>query len=254
MNRSTVVVVEFEDRLTIATPEGVDLELTLAGVGSRFTSALVDYLIQLLILVALAFMLSLGAGVTPDSGGFLTATWVVLAFVLFIGYDIAFEVLASGRTPGKRMNGLRVVLENGGPVTFPASAVRNILRLIDLLPGTYLVGITAILVSARNQRVGDIAAGTLVVRERKALPAEPLLRSYRAPVEAPAWDTVGIGPDELTAVRSFLARRDGLTRDARVQLAQELADRLRPKVGGAVGSEAPELFLERLAAARAERS
>ena len=155
------------DRLTIATPEGVDLELTLAGVGSRFTSVLVDYVIQLVILVALGFVLGLGAGVTPDSGGFLTATWLLLAFVIFIGYDIAFEVLASGRTPGKRMNGLRVVRENGGPVTFPASAVRNILRLIDLLPGTYLVGITAILVSARNQRLGDIAAGTLVVRERR---------------------------------------------------------------------------------------
>jgi len=245
---------EFEDRLTIATPEGVDLELTLAGVGSRFTSALVDYLIQLVVLVALGFVLALGADVTPGSGGYAAAVWVLLAFVLFVGYDIAFEVLASGRTPGKRMNGLRVVRESGGPVTFPTSVVRNVLRLIDLLPGTYLVGIASILVSKRNQRLGDLAAGTLVVRERRALPAEPLLPSYRRPVEAPAWDTSGIGVDELTAVRSFLARRDSLTANARAQLAHELAARLRPKVGGAVGADAPELFLERLAAAKAERS
>jgi uncharacterized RDD family membrane protein YckC len=246
--------VEFEDRLTIATPEGVDLELTLAGVGSRFTSALLDYLIQLLILLALALVLGLGVGLRPGAGGYAAAIWGVLAFLLFVGYDVSFEVLASGRTPGKRRNGLRVVLENGGPVTFPASAVRNVLRLIDLLPGAYLVGIASILVSSRNQRLGDHAAGTLVVRERKVLPPEPVLRTFGGGVSAPAWDTGGIGADELTAVRSFLARRDSLTANARAQLAAELAARLRPKVGGGVGNEPPELFLERLAAAKAERA
>jgi uncharacterized RDD family membrane protein YckC len=243
---------EFEDRLTIATPEGVDLELTLAGVGSRFASALVDYLIQLLIIVALAVVLGVGIGVDAGGSGYASAGFIVAAFLLFIGYDICFEVLASGRTPGKRLNGLRVVRENGAPVTFTASAVRNVLRLIDLLPGTYLVGIGSILLSSRNQRIGDHAAGTIVLRERKPLPAEPVLRSARR-VDAPAWDTSAIGQDEVTAVRSFLARRDTLTSAARQQLAAELAARLRPKVGGATGGEAPELFLERLAAAKAER-
>jgi uncharacterized RDD family membrane protein YckC len=243
---------EFEDRLTIATPEGVDLELTLAGVGSRFASALVDYLIQLLILIALALILGVGIGVDPGGNGYASAAWVVAAFVIFICYDIAFEVLASGRTPGKRLNGLRVVRENGAPVTFTSSTVRNVLRLIDILPGTYLVGIGSILLSSHNQRLGDHAAGTLVVRERKPLPAEPALRSYRR-VDAPAWDTSAIGPAEVTAVRSFLARRDALTWDARQQLAAELAARLRPRVGGATAGETPELFLERLAAAKADR-
>ena len=237
--------------MTIATPEGVDLELTLAGVGSRFSSALIDYFIQLLILVALALILGVGFGI-GGGNGYAAATWIVAAFVIFIGYDVAFEVLASGRTPGKRLNGLRVVRESGAPVTFTASAVRNILRLIDILPGTYLVGIGSILVSSRNQRLGDHAAGTLVVRERKPLPSEPVLRSYQR-FEVPAWDTSAIGPAEVTAVRSFLARRDALTWDARQQLAAELAARLRPKVGGATGGEAPELFLERLAAAKADR-
>jgi uncharacterized RDD family membrane protein YckC len=244
---------EFEDRLTIATPEGVDLELTLAGVGSRFASALIDYLIQLLIILALALILGVGIGVEPTSNGYASAIWIVAAFLLFVGYDICFEVLASGRTPGKRLNGLRVVRENGAPVTFTASAVRNILRLVDILPGSYLVGIGSILLSSRNQRLGDHAGGTLVVRERKPLPAEPELRSYRRRVEPPAWDTSAIGTDELVAVRSFLARRDALTWDARQQLAGELAARLRPKVGGATAADAPELFLERLAAAKAAR-
>jgi uncharacterized RDD family membrane protein YckC len=242
--------VEFEDRLTIATPEGVDLELTLAGVGSRFASALVDYLIQGLLLVALTLVYGYGFG---GSGGFALAVFSLLAFVLVIGYDVAFEVLASGRTPGKRLNGLRVVRESGAPVTFQTSAVRNVLRLVDWLPGTYLVGMIAILVSARNQRLGDLAAGTLVVRERKALPKEPRLPAYHRAVDPPAWDTSAIAPEELAAVRSFLARRESLTRDARSQVALELASRLRPKVGGAVGDAPAELFLERLVAAKASR-
>jgi uncharacterized RDD family membrane protein YckC len=149
---------------------------TVSGNGVRGSPEDRDYLIQLLILIALALVLGLGVGLKANQSGWASAIWVLLGFLLFVGYDVAFEVLASGRTPGKRLTGLRVVLENGGPVTFPASAVRNVLRLIDLLPGTYLVGIASILVSSRNQRLGDHAAGTLVVRDRKALPAEPLLR------------------------------------------------------------------------------
>ena len=246
-------MVDFEDRVTIATPEGVDLELTLAGVGSRFASALIDYLIQGLILVALALAFDYGFGGSGEAGGFVVAVFAVLGFGLVIGYDIAFEVLASGRTPGKRLNGLRVVRESGAPVTFAPSAVRNLLRPIDWLPGTYFVGMVSILVTSRNQRLGDLAAGTLVVRERKALPKEPRLPVYHRAVTPPAWDTSAIGAEELAAVRSFLARRDSLTWDARNQVAAELAARLRPKVGGAVGDAPAELFLERLVTAKAGR-
>ena len=77
----------------------------------------------------------------PSGGGFAAAIFVLCLFVLFAGYDVAFEVLNSGRTPGKSLNGLRVVRESGAPVTFGASAVRNVLRLVDFLPGWYLVGI-----------------------------------------------------------------------------------------------------------------
>jgi uncharacterized RDD family membrane protein YckC len=239
---------EYEDRLTIATPEGVDLELTLAGVGSRFASALIDYLIQAAIIIALSLVLGLGVGLSPGSSGFAAALWTVLAFLLFVGYDITFEVLSSGRTPGKRLNGLRVVREDGGPVTFPISAVRNVLRIIDILPGTYLVGIASILVARRNQRLGDLAAGTLVVRERKVTPP-PLWLPARP---APALDTSGIDQLELAAVRSFLARRYELTADARIQLAAELAAKLRPKVGGAVADAPDEVFLERIALSKSE--
>jgi uncharacterized RDD family membrane protein YckC len=241
----------FEDRLTIETPEGVSLELTLAGVGSRFASALLDYLIQTIILVALALVLIYGVGVDPGASAFAQALWALGYFVIFNGYDVGFEVLNSGRTPGKALNRVRVVRESGAPVTFATSAVRNVLRVVDILPGTYLVGMISILVTRRNQRLGDLAAGTLVVRERRTLPAEPQISPS---VQAPAWDTSAIAGEELDTVVAFLARRYALDSGARSQIAAELAGRLRPKVGGAVAGEANEMFLERLVAAKRSRS
>ena len=151
----------FEDRLTLDTPEGVQLELTLAGVGSRFTAALIDYLIQGAILLALGVVLGLGVGIEPGAGGFVAAIFFICLFLLFTGYDVAFEVLNSGRTPGKRLNGLRVVRVEGHPVGFLTSAVRNLLRIIDFLPGSYLLGAIVILATRKNQRIGDVIAGTL---------------------------------------------------------------------------------------------
>jgi uncharacterized RDD family membrane protein YckC len=240
----------FEDRLTIDTPEGVPLELTLAGVGSRFASALLDYILQFIILLALALVLSYGAGFSPGSSSLSAAFWVLGFFAVFWGYDVAFEVLNSGRTPGKAANGLRVVRESGAPVTFGPSAVRNVIRIIDLLPGTYLVGITSILVTKRNQRVGDLAAGTLVIREARRLPPEVRVSPS---VEAPTWDTSAVGRQDLDTVAAFLARRHELEAGARIQIAAELAGRLRPKVGGAIAGDGDEMFLERLLAAKRGR-
>jgi uncharacterized RDD family membrane protein YckC len=239
----------FEDRLTIDTPEGVPLELTLAGVGSRFASALLDYLIQTVILVALALVLSYGAGFDPGTSALAAAVWAVGFFAVFWGYDVGFEVLNSGRTPGKVLNGLRVVRESGAPVTFATSAVRNVLRIVDIIPGNYLVGMTSILVTKRNQRLGDLAAGTLVVREARKLPEVLISPS----VQTPAWDTSAIDQQELDAVAAFLARRGELAAGARIQIAAELAGRLRPKVGGAISGDGDEMFLERLVAAKRGR-
>jgi uncharacterized RDD family membrane protein YckC len=252
--------VQIEDRVTISTPEGVDLELTLAGVGSRFTSAIVDSLIQGAIIVAL---LVLFLGVGDLGGGVAQAVFTVVGFALFAGYDITFEVLASGRTPGKRLNGLRVVRTDGSPVTFLTSAVRNLLRIVDIV-GLYAVGIISILVTSKNQRLGDLAAGTLVVRERRAVSAAPAYSRSRAgaALTAPppgatapwsAWDVSGVTTDELVAVRRFLDRRHDLTLDARGLLASELATALLPKVVGVPEQTRGETFLEQLAAAKAQR-
>ena len=246
---------EYEDHVRIATPEGVDLELTLAGVGSRFSSALIDFLLQMALLIALTVAFLIGDGF----GGWGDALFAVCAFVLFAGYDILFEVFASGRTPGKRLNGIRVVRVDGSPVRFLTSAVRNVLRLIDMQV-FYLVGIVCILVTSRNQRLGDLAAGTLVVRERlgDSRPEMPVAAPSPPPVTAPggdwrAWDVGGVTAEELIAVRSFLARRDELTLEARNQLADELAAGLRRKVPGMAEDVSPEVFLAGLVAAKEQR-
>lgn len=244
---------EYEDRLRIATPEGVDLELTLAGVGSRFSSALIDFILQMILLGALALVFVIAG----QFGGWGDAVFALLAFLLFAGYDVLFEVFASGRTPGKRLNGIRVVRVDGSPVRFLSSAVRNVLRLIDI-QFFYLVGIVCILVTRRNQRLGDLAAGTLIVRERRAdsqrqeFVNRPAM-SEPADGEWRTWDVGGVTTEELSAVRSFLQRRFELTPEARNLLADELAAGLRRKVPGTTDNVPSETFLLGLVAAKEER-
>jgi uncharacterized RDD family membrane protein YckC len=249
--------VEYEDRVSIATPEGVDVSLTLAGAASRFVSALVDLAIQTVILVAVALVLGIIGGAGLGGGGVAVALWFVISLLVVSGYDVLFEVLNGGRTPGKRMNGLRVVRVEGHPVGFLTSAIRNLLRPIDFLPSAYLLGAVLILATRKNQRIGDVAAGTLVVRERVGhVPELPRATPTLAPDEErpyASWDTSGISSEELAAVRQFLARRESIDWDARTRLAQTLADRLRPKVAGAPAGLGGERFLEALVAAKSAR-
>lgn len=244
---------ELEDRIVIATPEGVDLELTLAGAGSRFAAALVDLLIQTAGVLVLYLILYFAVG------GFARALYFVAAFLVLFGYHIAFEVFASGRTPGKRWLGIRVVRLGGHPVTFLPSATRNLLRLVDLIPGMYLVGLISVLVTSRNQRLGDLAAGTLVIRDRAGdhprLPHQVYdFTAGQAPEpEVAAWDVSAVTAEELAAVRRFLERRHELEPHARHHLGGQLAGRLRPKTAGVPDGLPGERFLELLARAKASR-
>jgi uncharacterized RDD family membrane protein YckC len=237
------------DHVSIVTAEGVSIDLPLAGVGSRFIAAIIDTAIQVATLIALGLV----AAVAPDSG-VVGAGFLFLAFALFTGYDICFETLASGRTPGKRVTGLRVVTAGGGPVRFLTSTIRNVLRLVDILPGTYLVGIVVIVATRRNQRLGDLAAGTLVVRERTSVSVPkdaPWVSSgYAADEDLEGWDATALTEDEIATIRRFLDRRSTLVPDARARLAAELAGRVRPKVAAPTTDLADETFLERAVAAR----
>ncbi len=233
---------EYEDRLTIRTPEGVDVELALANIGSRFMAGALDLLIQ--VAVGLAGGLLLAALL---DGGLFTLFGSIGLFLLLFGYDVTFEVANRGQTPGKRAAGLRVLRASGAPVTFVTSAIRNVLRVIDILPIFYGVAMTFIFFTSRHQRLGDLAAGTIVVRDQR--PAPVVAPAMGEPARVYGWDTSAITPDELAIVRQFLDRRASLSPGARTQLAGDLATRLRPKVAGAPDLS-PEDFLEALASSR----
>lgn len=240
--------------MTIATPEGVEVHLTLAGPASRFVSALVDILIQIVVLVCVAIVLGIVGSAALGGGGIAVLLWFILSFAIIAFYDIFFEVFRSGQTPGKRMNGLRVVRVEGHPVTFLSSAVRNILRPIDFLPSAYLLGAVVILATRKNQRIGDVVAGTLVVRagargSRSSGAPRPVYEG-----SGTSWDTSRISDDELALVRQFLERRVDIDAAVRTQLAGTLAERLRPKVTGAPPELRGEQFLHALVANKLGRS
>jgi uncharacterized RDD family membrane protein YckC len=247
-DRGRATPVGFEDRLAIATPEGVEVELVLAGIGSRFIAGAIDWTIQIATLVALALLLRSVGGV----GDVLLAS-AFFAVVFF--YDVLFEVLGGGRTPGKRWTGLRVVRAGGRPITLVRSALRNVLRIIDIIPGFYLLGMIAIFVTRENQRIGDLAAGTHVVRDRhgdRRRGEAPGAYAGVGPGAAAGWDVSAVSAEDVATVRAFLERRESLEPTARSAIASELAARLRPHVGGAAG-QGDETFLELLAAAKASR-
>jgi uncharacterized RDD family membrane protein YckC len=240
--------VELEDRITIATPEGIELRLVLAGAGSRFIAGTLDLTVQLA-LIGLAAIV----GFAVVGGGVGVALFAMGSFVALFLYDILFELLASGRTPGKRITHLRVVREQGTPVDLPASAIRNLLRLIDLLPAAYLVGLLTILLTKQNQRLGDLAAGTLVIRDAPQPKGKLAQAAVPDPPGAGGWDVSAVSTEELATVRRFLERRGSLDRGARRELAHRLAQGLRSKVAGAPPALGPEQFLEQLARAKAGR-
>ncbi|MBW3594891.1 MAG: RDD family protein [Actinobacteria bacterium] len=249
---------QYEDRVTIATPEGVDVDLPLAGIGSRFIAALIDTAIKLIVL--LGFFIFLFGGASLLGGGELTslgaAAYYVVVFLILFGYDVFFETLLSGRTPGKKWTGLRVVRIGGRPVGFVASSIRNIVRIVDFLPSLYLVGMITAIATRMNQRLGDLAAGTVVVRERAVAVVPPPLAQAaptHIPPELESWDVSAITMDDLATIRRFLERRAELAPHARGHLAHELADRLQGKVVGAPPMPA-EVFLELVSVAKGRRA
>jgi uncharacterized RDD family membrane protein YckC len=243
---------EYEDRLTITTPEGVELELQLAGLGSRFVAQLIDLVIKAIAIVLVIVVFS-----QLD----LTGLAIIIPAVTLIlyGYDVLFETFANGRTPGKRPMRLRVLKLGGEPIDFMSSAIRNALRLVEGFPTSYIPAIVSVLSTKKNQRLGDLAAGTIVIHEEAVpKPSQQMPPAY-GPWGPPAlaggqvWDVSAVGGEEIAAVRSFLERRWTLDHDTRGRLALQLAQGLWHKVGGAPNGLQPEAFLEQLAQQKAGR-
>ena len=239
-----------DDRVTIATPEGVELELILAGVGSRFAATLLDVVVQLGAIFALAIVLG-----PLGSNGYVIAVYLVAVFLILFAYDIVLETWNRGRSIGKLAAGLRVVRVGGDAEGFLTAAVRNFLRIVDFLPAFYVVGVVSILATRQNQRLGDLAAGTLVVRERRPA-VTPAATYFPPPAAAPylEWDVSSVSPEDVATLRQFLERRVSLSPGARAHLATDLAARVRPKVVGAPDGWHPESFLEGVVAAKTARA
>ena len=231
------------------------LELTLAGLGSRALAGGIDLVFKALLVGLILLGLVGGLGTTA------ALVIVPLAGLTMLLYDVLFETLRGGRTPGKQFCGLRVVRSGGRPVDLTASMIRNVLRLVDGIALSYLPTIVSIAVTARNQRLGDLAADTIVIRERRAIDAAqapfgasaiPLPAAALGAEPGARWDVSGVPAEDVATVRAFLERRDGLAREPRARLAAQLDGALRPRVAGADESD-PERFLEILYDAKRAR-
>jgi uncharacterized membrane protein SpoIIM required for sporulation/uncharacterized RDD family membrane protein YckC len=228
------------------------LELELAGLGSRLAAAVCDALILAVLGIVLALAFALVAGGGEGSRGTSLQSWYVAAMVLLFflagwGYFLLFEGLNGGRTPGKRYIGIRVVMDTGHPVTFAAAAVRNLVRIVDAQPGfSYGVGVLFVFFHPQNKRLGDLAAGTIVVRDR---PEDLRLAAAGAAGAATAEEPLETGPpelgdDEYRLLDQLLDRLDLLQEPRRTRLIMELVRRFAPRFPRR--DPDPEVFLHQI--------
>jgi uncharacterized membrane protein SpoIIM required for sporulation/uncharacterized RDD family membrane protein YckC len=213
---------QLERRVEVETPEHVALAFQLAGPGSRFIAFLYDVTvivasgITLLALLALFNLL----GVPDIAMPILSALLLLAVFLLFWGYFTFFEGFREGQTPGKKRFGLRVVHEGGYPLTLRGAAVRNLVRIVDWQPmPSWGLGGLLVLLHPRSQRLGDMAAGTIVVRERAAA---------ALPEEVQAAGPPRLSDEEYDVLRQYATRRDALESAARLRVAGKLAPHFAP--------------------------
>lgn len=243
------------DKLSIDTPEQVALDFALASFGSRFLAIAVDTLIQTaatIVLVGTGLGALFALSVSPGNA----APWVlaVLFFVYFLiyhAYFAVFEAAWNGQTPGKRVIGLRVISVTGQPISVFEAILRNVVRIADQLPGIYAIGIVSIFVTERNQRLGDLAAGTVVVHERAVVADDVELR-----LEPPATPThhggTRLTSEEAAVIELFVRRREQLGSHERSRKAAQIADRIRMRLGITEKSD-DEPFLEEVLTEYRER-
>jgi uncharacterized RDD family membrane protein YckC len=221
------------------TPEAVTLSVDVGGLGSRTIALFIDLLIQLA--VVLGILSAVGVG---DMSSVEIVVMFLVLFAIVWGYYPLFEFFLHGRTPGKATQRLRVVRTDGQPAGGAAILVRNLIRIVDVFLFPFLAVISMI-VTARAQRLGDLAAGTMVVREARFTTPEAITLPNR--VDLPAVDATGLSEREYDVIRSFLARRTSLDREARVRLAAQLASTIRGRVGTFPDGLADEEMLEAVA-------
>jgi uncharacterized RDD family membrane protein YckC len=240
------------EKVSIETPEQVALLFPLAGVGSRFLALALDTLIQAVAIGVLVVATLLVAQSTMH-GLFASSTtqWTlaiagIAVFLLQFGYFAAFEAVWQGQTPGKRFCDLRVLKDNGASISAFDAVGRNLMRIVDGIPGIYAIGVASVFLSPRNKRLGDYLAGTIVVYDK------PLDRGASLAFRGADVHTASHGPQQLTAeqfevLEAFTARKYDLEWDLRRQFATQIVERLSGSM--AIGDEDrrdPDAFIERL--------
>jgi uncharacterized RDD family membrane protein YckC len=257
------------DQLSIDTPELVSIEMPLAGIGSRFIAVLVDTLLWFAALFLLLFIFAL---FLPALASFnkLSYQWTVavIIFLVFLfnwGYFTLFEAFWNGRTPGKKIAKIRVIQQSGRPIGLFESMARNFIRYVDQIPSFYAVGVITMFVTKQHQRLGDLAAGTLVVRDREEeapLWNESGSRTFTAasfipqvaPLEPhtqvalPAVGVARLSSNDLEVLEGFFARRLDMPLEVRQRLAERIAAAIRAKSGlDLPAGVSVETFLEAVA-------
>lgn len=242
-------IIETEESLIIETPERVPLEFALASIGNRFLAVAIDHFIQYLSIILIAwFFLSIAGYNSNDIADapdklfseapkWTIALMIIVLFLVFAGYFIVFEWLWNGQTPGKRLMKLRVIREDGRPLTLWEAIARNLLRICDAVPGfilpVYSIGLIVIFLSNRDQRVGDIFAGTVVIREREG-EAPTFAETFSTRITDVAFTRVQkqtetsanvalLSEREVEVVESFLRRRWDLTDRQRLWMAWRIS-------------------------------
>jgi uncharacterized RDD family membrane protein YckC len=234
------LIIPTEETLVIETPERVQLYFALASIGNRFLACAIDHTLQILVLalfvyafVFLANFASFG-GRLKEAPKWVYAALIIITFLIISSYFVFFEWIWNGRTPGKRWLKLRVIRDDGRPITFWEAAVRNLLRIFDMMPMPfYSIGLISVFISPRDQRVGDMVAGTVVVRERETeapsfdqVFATPVSDSALRRAFKPVPFTADLGPlteTEIEVVEAFLRRRWDLPHVPRQWMAWRVA-------------------------------
>lgn len=216
--------------IAIDTPEGVRFNLALAGPGARFAAGLIDFAIVIAATSSLAKVLGVFQGINADLVRAITTAGY---FVISIGYAIAAEWIWRGQTVGKRVMKLRVVDSQGLQLEFQQILIRNLLRVVDILPALYLVGGAAVLLTRDAQRLGDMAANTVVIRQREGTAvdiARITVGRYNSLLEnrmLAARLRQKAKPDLISAAYEALVRRDEMEPEARIEVFRRAAEQLR---------------------------
>lgn len=248
------------NRVTLRTPESVELEFILAGIGNRAYALLVDYLLLALLLSVFLSIWSLFSVQLleyldqldvnySDLPNWLLAIALLVSFMLFVGYFVLFETLWRGQTPGKRVAGTRVICDDGRPARLGQATLRALLRPIDDL---LFIGFLLLLFGKREKRVGDWVAGTLVVQDTRSVTSANFKISNEA--DEMATELLSLGdlsqllPDDFAVIREYLRRRSQLRPQARGEICLQLARQGRDLIllEKLPKDMTPDLFLEAL--------